>query len=247
MSNVFDKAVEIAQHRAAFEKRVAPDGESHVRRALSEAEQSESQKLIDAFKAAVLKLAAKAAFASEAEVKAELDRLDYEKQYMPLWKMSEVCIPVTEATMVIAQELAPVRVRVIGHIAKGEFGLYVAPEDDTGALVHRADEKSVEVQRVGTAKAKEAKEAKEAQEQRDSTCSAALKEISEVISAAAKNVKSGKDMQEAIKNLDKLGGVRMVEGEKKKVVAMGQGSLFDAESAPVPKGVLEKRKRRVGK
>jgi hypothetical protein len=256
MSNVFDKAVKIAQARAAWEQKVNPEGEAVVFKRLSEVELNESQKLIDEFKLEVTKAAKKASFATVQEAKAGLDTLDYEKEYLPLWRMSELCIPVEPETETLARAIAPVRVGVIERIRLGKFGVYESVEDDEPSVdrtvVHHAQHREIESQPTrGDA-------AREMQAKRAAVQTEAFKNLSGALGGAMKAAKGAKpaspsapkDLESVVKSLDKkLSGVRVVDGEIRKVAAVGQMKLFDEETAPVPKvaKVEKKAKPRMGK
>lgn len=231
MSNVLDKAVEVAQRRAAWEAKINPEGQMAIGRALTEKEQTESQKLIDEFKDAVVKACAKPGLDTLAGANAALDKLDYDAEYVPLWKMSTICIPVTESTMALAKTIAPTRVGTIELAREGKFGVYV-PESD-GSLVHRASDRP----------APRGEAAKQAESRGRAEQAEAFREISSVVSVAIKGAPAGKKVEEALRSLDKLGGTRVVDGEKKVVPAIGQMSMFDAETAPIPADAKSRTKR----
>lgn len=256
MSNVFEKAVKIAQERAKWEAKVNPEGEAIVFKRLSEAQLDESQKLSEEFVAEMSKVAKKAGYKSVASAKAALDGLDYEAEYTPLRRMAELFMPVDDVTGTLARAIAPARVAVVERIKEGKFGFgfgeVIEPVADR-VTVHHAKAREIESEPTrGDA-------ARELQAKRSAVQTDAFNKLAGSLGSTIKAPKPGKgskakpsdsapkDVGEAMQNLDKkLGGVRVVDGEVKKVPAVGQMKLFDEQTAPVPK-VEKKAKPRIGK
>lgn len=241
MANVFDKAVQIAQERQTWEAKINPEKDAFVLRGLSEKELNESQKQIDGFHAAMIKAAKDGKFQSKEQVKSALDALDYEKEWMPLWRLAEMCMPVQAETQLIAEVLAPARLGTVNRIREGKFGIYdVAPESE-GVVIHHAVDRSGDGEaRPKTGTAKEMAEARLVEQGK------AFDELSGAMGVAMKST-PGKSIEAARAALDKLSGVRMVEGERQDVAskAKGQMKLFGEDLAPTPP--VAKKKPKAGK
>jgi hypothetical protein len=243
MSKVFAKAIEFAVARQEWEKRVNPSGEIFALHGLSEAQLDETQAHIVGFQSEINAAAKAGAFKTPEAVKALLDKLDYEKQYLPLWRMSETCLPITEDTAHLAQAIAPARAGTVDRIRDGKFGIYDFVVDLPGVVVHKASTRSgVEASRQTN---------KEAAEEQSLAQSKAFEELSGAMGVAMKGVAPGKTLDAAKNALEVLGGVRMVEGEKtsmEPVVPKGaQMKLFGEDLAPTPPGAGKKRSAKPGK
>jgi hypothetical protein len=172
-----------------------------------------------------------------------LDKLDYEKQYLPLWRMAETCLPISEDTQHLAQVIAPARAGTVARIKEGKFGIYDFVSDAPGVVIHKAGSR---------ADSEESRQAnKEAAEAQSLAQSKAFEELSGAMGVAMKGVAPGKSLDAAKNALEVLGGVRMVEGEKtsmEPVVPKGsQMKLFGEELAPTPPGAGKKRTAKPGK
>lgn len=265
MSNVFKKAIKIAQSRAAWEAEVNPDGEAIVFKKLTEEQLDRSQKMTDDFIAEIGVVAKAAGFKTVEQAKAALDVLDYDTEYYPLWKMSELCIPVNSDTEMLAQAIAPSRVAVVARIREGKFGQYepLEPFEPMAGkvMVHHAKHQEFKSEPTRGDAAREM-QAKRAAVQTD-----AFKSLAGALGGAMKDAKSKgakagsvgtvgapdkapkvpKGIDAVMRDLDgKLGGVRVVDGELQRVSAKGQMKLFDEETAPIPK-VEKKAKPKAGK
>lgn len=239
MANVFDKAVQIAQERQAWEAKINPEKETFVLQGFTEKELDESQKQIDAFHAAMIKAGKEGKFQSKDQVKSVLDALDYEKEWIPLWRLAEMCMPVQAETQLIAEVLAPARLGTVNRIREGKFGVYeVAPESGGVVVVHSAVNRSGDGEaRSKTGTAKEMAEARMVEQGK------AFDELSGALGSAMKST-PGKSIEAAKSALDKLSGVRMVEGERQEVAskAKGQMKLFGEDLAPTPPMAAKKPK-----
>lgn len=244
MSNVLSKAVKIAQERMVWEKEINPNGGPMMKRGLSAEEEKKARAFILNFQSAVRDACETGALDTPEKAKAAVRKLDYDTEYMPFWQFSEVCVPVEPATALLAREIAPSRTKGVELARTGEFGSFKLDESEAGVIVHRAakltadvnfDEDAPKTKLRGDA-------AKEALVRKSATTAAAFKDLSGKMGAAIKGAAEGKKVEEALKSLDKLGGTRMVEGERKKVAAVGQQGLFDEETAPIPEGAKRPRK-----
>lgn len=244
MSNVLSKAVKIARERIEWEASINPDGGALMKRGLTDEEEKTARAFLVDFQDAVREACETGGLDSEEKAKAAIDKLDYDTEYMPFWQFSEVCVPVEPATAAFARQIAPARAKGVELARKGEFGNYKPEESEDGVLVHRAAKAKgdSEFEDEGPKTKLRGDAAKEETARKSAQTAAAFKDLSGKMGAAIKGAAPGKKVEEALKSLDKLGGTRMVEGERKKVAAVGQQGLFDEETAPIPAGAKRPRK-----
>lgn len=236
MSNVFSNAIKIAQERQAWESKINPTGEMFVSKGLSQADLAQSQKQIDAFKAAIIEAAVQSDFKSAGQVKEALDAIDYEKEYLPLRTFAEVCLPVQKETMLLAAELAPARLATVNRIRSGQFAEYDVEAEPEGVLVHKAE--------LG---AEEPRSAKERQEARGAEQGKAFEDLSGKLGTAMKSAQPGQSILAAKSAMKKLGGLMMIDGVRTEIAPKGQLKLFDEASAPTPPKVVKPRAPRAKK
>lgn len=244
MSNLFDQAIKIAIERQQWEAEVNPSGETFLLRGFSEAELDQSQKHIDDFNQAVAAIAKKGGFKKADDVRSELIGLDHETQKRPLVKMAEMCIRIEPATMAIAEALAPVRVQTVARIKAGHFGVPETPEEAAireampGTQIHKAN--PVE---QGRAVTKDDFAAKTMEQ------SAAFDKLNGVMGIGSKPSAKKTREDAGPGALARLGGVKMVEGERVVVAPVteplpkGQMKLFGEEQAPIPEDAAPPKKR----
>lgn len=244
MSNLFDQAIKIAIERQRWEAEVNPSGETFLLRGFSESEIDQSQQHIDDFNKAIAAVAKKSGFKNVDDVRAELVGLDHEAQKRPLVKMAEMCIRIEPATIAIAEALAPVRVKTVARIKAGHFGVPETPEEAAireampGTQIHKAN--PVE---QGRAVTKEDFAAKTMEQ------STAFDKLNSVMGIGSKPSAKGAKDEAAPGALARLGGVKMVEGERVVVAPVteplpkGQMKLFGEEQAPIPDDAAPTKKR----
>lgn len=235
MSNVFDKAVQIARERQEWEAEVNPGNEPFALAGLGDKELARSQKMIVAFQKSIGEAAKASKFKSADEVAKVVAELTFEER-RALTVMAELCIPVEPSTMAIAQAIAPARVGTVARIRAGNFGIPETPEEAAkreakqGGQVHRAV--APEAQKAVTKGDVAATTAEQSE---------AFDRLSSAMGVSMKEASSKQ-------SLARLGGVRMVEGELVRVPAVaeplpkGQMRLFSEELAPTPEGGGDKKR-----
>jgi hypothetical protein len=245
MGNVFEKAIEIAIERQAWEERVNPKKESFVLRGFTSQEMAQSQKMIASFQKAIHEAAKEGQFKTASEVEEALEPLKGTAGKAALGKMAEMCVPVEPSTMAIAKALAPGRVGSIERIRSGSFGVGERPEEtakrEAQAQGNTRQQRAVEPQRSAT-KEEVAARAKAQGEAFDALLAAG----GEALRMAKPGTVSAIEKKGS---LARLPATRMVEGEREEraptpePLPRGQISLFDDAQLPIPEGVQPKRKK----
>ena len=245
MGNVFDKAIEIALERQAWEEKTNPDQLPLARRGFTEEELAESQRMITAFQKAIEQAAKAGKFKTEAEVEAALEPLRGTPGRSALTRMAETCVPVEPSTMAVAKALAPGRVGSIERIRAGHFG---APETAQEAAKREAQSRApVREQRApaperAPTKEEAAAKTKAQSDAFDAILQAGAQALRMARPGAAKAVENGA--------LSRLPATRMVEGERQEIEAVaaplpkGQISLFDDAQLPIPDGAAPAKRKR---
>lgn len=244
MSNVFDKAIKIAIERQKWEAEINPSDATFLLRGFSEAELEQGQEHIDKFNKAIAEAAKLGKFKSSQDVSQALAGLDQESEKRPLVKMAEMCIRIEPAVQAIAEALAPVRVLSVARIRAGHFGVEETPEEAAkreampGTQIHKAN--PVE---QGRAVTKDDVAAKTMEQ------SAAFDKLNDVMGIGAKPLAKKSPAEAGQGALARLGGVKMVEGERVVVapaeepLPKGQMKLFGDEQAPIPDDAAPPKKR----